>query len=72
MKLLGGCVSLVLFLLAAGCSEAGLLEVDTAQDLFSDGSSDRWIVAETLAAAAVMEGKHACSSWATVRFHPLS
>ncbi len=48
---------MVLFLLAAGCSEAGLLEVDTAQDLFSDGSSDRWIVGDTLAAAAVMNGE---------------
>ncbi len=40
MKLLPGCVSMVLFLLAVGCSDAGLLEVDAAQDLFSDVSSE--------------------------------
>lgn len=57
MKPLVGCVSMALLLLAAGCSDAGLLEVDTAQDLFSDGSSDRWIVGDTLAAAAVMKGE---------------
>ncbi len=48
---------MVLLMLAAGCSEAGLLEVDPAQDLFSDGSSDRWIVGDTLAAAAVINGE---------------